>query len=899
MATNEEVMILFKGKDDVSQVADNINHKVKGIGDSATGIRGKIRSVADSFDFVSSTITGVLGGMSLLDQATNMWNAATQRQTSEFYLGANIGTQKAKEMTKAIQDIVAQVPGDDTFMNMILSGSLAKQTDMSTSELNKQASVVADYLAGSEMQGKNAIEAQQDMKSYILSGSTAELERSSILSNQVDKLKDKATIQERINALAEAEAAEKVAGLSGYDTAANALTEFQGQIEKAYADLGSMFLPIEQSVIQGFLDINDSVGGSLSTVLVGAATGASALATGIGSIGATFTGLNSMIEFFSGLKTVLFGTQAAEEALTAATTVSTTATEAQASVTSLLATSQMEAGLAEAGLTEAEVANMAATYGVTSAIGYQEVATAALSASNMEAMASEAGLSEAALGAALAHAGNIPVLEAEGVAATTSSGGFWALAGSIWATVWPILAVIAAVGLIAVGFEQLGEWLGWWTDFGTMIDSIKSGVMRLWDAFKNSQAVQRTIIIVTLAFNALKTVAQPVLDWLGKAWNELFNGGGAGSGGPDAIGAIIQAFTVLDNIGTQVFNTMITWGTAVYGALLPIITIVSNIFNVLSQLWTGQVSLGQGFMMLLQNFGALHQQLFILIVNIFRNILTTIANAVVQIVPMIVTFLKGIPSAVGNALVTLVPMVVRFLLNALVQLILFRARMQAAAIRLGLAILNGILNFVKSIPTRVVSFIRQLPGRINSARGAVLSAARNLGKQAYDGVVNYVTQIPDKVGQEFHGIAGKVIAVGGELYNAAKDAAQKLWDGFNSILDQHSPGIFMRAIDYEFKGIPGIISNSFSAAYGAARTYATQMATGFQTPQITATTAAVIRDNANYTPKNTSGGNTYIAKFEKGAFDVDARNFTEQEAQGILITAFESINPEDNGGGAI
>ena len=520
---------------------------------------------------------------------------------------------------------------------------------------------------------------------------------------------------------------------------------------------------------------------------------------------------------------------------------------------------------------------------ITGLFGVAATETAALTTEQIALAAAQTSLTAEEIGAAAAHVANGSALAGEGVAATGASTGFWSLAAAELAAVWPILAIIAAIGAIVIAFEQLGEYLGWWTDFGTMLDSIKDGVMRLWDAFVNSQAVQRTITIVTLAFNALKAAAQPVIDWLGAAWNDLFNGGGAGSGGPDAIGAIIDAFTVLDNIGTQVFNTMITWGTAVYGALLPIITIVSNIFNVLSQLWNGQVSLGQGFMMLLQNFTALHGQIFTLIVNIWRNIL----------------------SAIGNALVKIVPMVVRFLLNALVQLILFRARMYAAAIAIGRSILNGIINFVRSIPSRVVSFIRQLPGRIRSVGGSVLSAARSLGKQAYDGVVNYVTQIPDKVGQEFHGIAGKVIAVGGELYNAAKDAAQKLWDGFNSILDQHSPGIFMRAIDYEFRGIPGMITNSLSSAYGAAKDYATQMVTGFNNPtgDVSLQQITTLRDSTKYTPQSNNGGNTYIVRFEKGAFDVDARNFTEQEAQGILITAFESINPENpegNGGaGAI
>ena len=516
---------------------------------------------------------------------------------------------------------------------------------------------------------------------------------------------------------------------------------------------------------------------------------------------------------------------------------------------------------------------------VSALLGVTATETAALTTEQIALAAAQTGLTAEEIGAAAAHVANGSALVGEGVAATGASGGFWALAGAIWATVWPVLAVIAAVGLIVVAFEQLGEWLGWWTDFGSMIDSIKDGVMRLWNAFVNSQAVQRAITIVTTAFGALKAMAQPIIDWLGKAWNDLFNGSGAGSGGPDAIGAIIDAFGMLDNIATQVFNAWVSFGMQVYAALQPIIMIVTNIFNIFSQMWSGQISIGQGFMMLIQNVAALHQQIFTLIVNIWRNILTTI----------------------GNTLAKLVPMVVKFLLNAVVQIALFVVRMNVAAMRLGLAILNGVINFVRRLPARIAAFIRQLPSRILAFAGQVGSAATNIGRQAYDGVVNFVTQIPGKVGEEFMGIASRVIAVGGDLYNAAKDAAQKLWDGFNAILDQHSPGIFMRAIEWEFAGIPGMISNSMSSAYTAAKNYATQMVTGFNNPdsRLSIDQVTRLRDDRNYTPTNNQKGITYIAKFEKGAFDVDARNFTDKEAQGIVITAFESMNPTPtNNGGA-
>ena len=147
--------------------------------------------------------------------------------------------------------------------------------------------------------------------------------------------------------------------------------------------------------------------------------------------------------------------------------------------------------------------------------------------------AAQAGLTTEEVMAAAAHSGNIGILAAEGAAATGASGGFWAMAAAELAALWPILAIIAAVLALIVVVEQIGEAFGWWTDFGTMLDAIKAGVERLWNAFINSPQVQGAIAAVQNALQQLWNFIQPVFAWIGDAWNNLFNGEGAGSGGPD------------------------------------------------------------------------------------------------------------------------------------------------------------------------------------------------------------------------------------------------------------------------------------------------------------------------------------------------------------------------------
>ena len=277
------------------------------------------------------------------------------------------------------------------------------------------------------------------------------------------------------------------------------------------------------------------------------------------------------------------------------------------------------------------------------------------------------------------------------------------------------------------------------------------------------------------------------------------------------------------------------------------------------------------------------------VVNIVKGLFTggtSIQQFAQNALNGIVTIVTGIPRMIGN-----------FLTQSLLRLLLFGNLAFARARQAGLRILNGIINAILGLPGRVFGIFMQIPGRIAGAAGSAASAAADLGTQAVNGVINEVTGIPDKVYQEFLGIGQKVISVGGDLYNAAQEAASKLWEGFNSILDQHSPGIFMRAVDWEFKGIPGMIENSYNDAYSAARQYAGNMQLGFNAPRMTLPTLGAVRENANYTPSSTNNGNTTIIHVHEGAVPVDARNMTDKEAQGVVIAAFESIGKTPTPGG--
>lgn len=498
--------------------------------------------------------------------------------------------------------------------------------------------------------------------------------------------------------------------------------------------------------------------------------------------------------------------------------------------------------------------------------------TAALSAEEIALAAAQAGLTAEEVMAAAAHSGNIGILAAEGAAATGASGGFWAMAAAELAALWPILAIAAAVAAVIVVIEQIGESLGWWTDFSTMLDAIKDGVMRLWDAFVNSPQVQGTLAAIQGAFQALWGALQPIFQWLTDAWNNLFKSEGAGSGGPDVVGQLIDLFGQLGSIAGDVVNTVVRFGQEVFVALSPIIGLVSNIINAFSRMLSGQISIEQGVMMILANISRIYVTIGSLVLRIGQRILTGIVNA-----------LRPIPGRIWQ-----------FLTQAALRLLVFGSIAAIRARQAGMRILNGIVNYIRQLPGRVGSYMMQVPGRIASAAGAAVGAAASLASQVVSAVTSGIMGVADAVYNEFINIGSRINDAVSGAVSAAANFGSAIKDAVLNALHIASPGIIQRKIAIEFADIPGRIGQSARDVYSAASDYAGNIIRGFNAPQMPLTT---VRENANYTPNNTTGGNNiYIVNFNDGAFDVDARNFTDKEAQSIIITAFESIDEPAPGG---
>ena len=501
---------------------------------------------------------------------------------------------------------------------------------------------------------------------------------------------------------------------------------------------------------------------------------------------------------------------------------------------------------------------------ISAVMGVLSTETGALTAEEMALAAAQAGLTAEEVGAAAAHAANGTAVAAEGAAAAGASGGFWAMAAAELAALWPVLLIIAAVAAFIVVLEQIGEALGWWSDFSTMLEAIRAGVMRLWEAFINSPIVQSAIQNITSAFQALWSFLQPLFQWIGAAWNNLFQSEGGGSGGPDVVGGIINAFGTLGNVAMQVFGVIRAGWAAISPVVMPVVNHLSRMVTIFGQLLTGQISFEQAVIRIFQSLGTMYAQIGSVILSLASNIVMGLVNR-----------LRQIPMRIGQILA-----------QAAARLLAAGIGMVTGALSLGARVVNGIVNRIRQLPGRVGEIMGEIPGQIAGIAGAAASAASNLGMMVLQAVVQSIAGLAMSVYNEFIKIGDKIRESVSGAVSAATQFGSDIVNAVLGALHIASPGIIQRKIAIEFQDIPGRIGENIGNAHRAAQAYAGNILSGFNTPSYSPTMVTAV--NNNYTPlPQQQQGNTYI--FNEGAFHIDARNKTEREAKQMLVLALDGI----------
>ena len=284
-----------KAEEDVEKLgkeSEETKEKIKGMGDESEAAGATMQM---AFQNIADGVMRVKEGVMELGQ--NLMEAmdlAGQQQQQETFLKMSIGAEDTAKQMKVINQLVADLPGDDVAIGGLLSQATAKNAKISADELERMGTNAADYFAAMSNYGKSSVEAQQDLVNYIMQGNTAELERSPVLQAHIDKLKAATTLEERNKALQEALNEEGWAGISQQDTYNNKLETFTAMLDRGKRQLGEMFLDAASGAMDFIGQLDNATGGVLSMgIAIGGIAGGPMLdlVTGVGQVA---TGLNAL-----------------------------------------------------------------------------------------------------------------------------------------------------------------------------------------------------------------------------------------------------------------------------------------------------------------------------------------------------------------------------------------------------------------------------------------------------------------------------------------------------------------------------------------------------------------------------------------------------------------------------
>ena len=364
-----------------------------------------------------------------------------------------------------------------------------------------------------------------------------------------------------------------------------------------------------------------------------------------------------------------------------------------------------------------------------------------------------------------------------------------AAASATWAAIAPVLPIVIAVGvaigLLVAAIFEVGKAFGWWSDVGGMFDAIKSGIMRMWDAFINHPDVQAAISMIS---NALSTL----WGWIQQAGQAILEFFGVSTGGDfDIVRALIDGVGAAWNTLKGVIMTVVGVVQAVAGAfssfytgtLVPlgefIMNILGPVFETLGAIWSGVMEQISGVVGVFQQFQSGQVDLV--------TVITTVATTLWNIWMVIATNLLTLVMTLASNLLTW-------------------------AIQAGLNFLTGIVLYLSQVPGRVWNYLVQTTTRILTAGAQWVSRARSAASRVVSGVVSFMVSLPGRVASAIAGVVTAIISAGAQWINNAKQKASEVVSGAAGKLAE-LPGKVADALG----GVKDAIVKPFQDAYDTAK----------------------------------------------------------------------------------
>lgn len=481
---------------------------------------------------------------------------------------------------------------------------------------------------------------------------------------------------------------------------------------------------------------------------------------------------------------------------------------------------------------------------VSSTMKVAETVTTALTSAELAAGAAKAGLTAEEIGSAAAHAGSTAAITAEAGATGLASTGFLAMAAAELAALAPIILIIAAIAAIIIIIEQLGEYMGWWSDWGGMIEAFSSGIQRLWNAFVGSKVVQGFLSALRQEFNLIKSIVMPIISAVGAAWSGFMGILGSGTGS-DPVGSLISGFGKLDSM--------------ISGAVGAIRKLPQTLQQLPGKAKAAVMGMVTAFSSLVLK-GALYAR---------------------QLVTRFVANLRSMPARVKMIFTRVLTMIRIWALQTI-------AKMKQTGVKM----VTGLVNRLRQLPSKVWHFISQIPHKIAQAASSAVSAAISLATQVVNAVGNGIKGVAQKVYTEFMNIPKKIKSAVSSAVQAATSFGSDIKNAVLKALHIASPGIIQKKIALEFANIPGRIDESRPAVFRASQGYATGLLSGFSKP-VTSNINGFRQAGQTYNNPDYSRSTRSVV-FREGSIQINANNLSPNECKAIVINAIESLDSMKN-----
>lgn len=481
---------------------------------------------------------------------------------------------------------------------------------------------------------------------------------------------------------------------------------------------------------------------------------------------------------------------------------------------------------------------------VSSTMKVAETVTTALTSAELATAAAKAGLTAEEISSAAAHAGSTAAITAEAGATGLASTGFLAMAAAELTALAPIILIIAAIAAIIIIIEQLGEYMGWWSDWGSMIEAFSSGIQRLWNAFVGSKVVQGYLSALRQEFNLIKSIVMPIISAVGAAWSGFMGMLGSGTNS-DPVGGLISGFGKLDNM--------------ISGA----VGAIRKLPQTLQQLPGKAKAAVMGM------------------VTAFSSLVLKGAVYARQLVTRFVANLRSMPARVKMIFTRVLTMIRIWALQTI-------AKMKQTGVKM----VTGLVNRLRPLPSKVWHFISQIPHKIAQVASSAVSAAISLATQVVNAVGNGIKGVAQKVYTEFMNIPKKIKSAVSSAVQAATSFGSDIKNAVLNALHIASPGIIQKKIALEFANIPGRIDESRPAVFRASQSYATGLLSGFSKP-VTSNINGFRQAGQTYNNPDYSRSTRSVV-FREGSIQINANNLSPNECKAIVINAIESLDSMKN-----